>query len=38
MIYLIDPKETTPSECQTFCFLKCPLYDMPKPLYGIPPD
>ena len=34
MIYLIDPKTAATGDC----LIKCPLFDLPKPLYGIPPE
>ncbi len=40
MVYLIEPKNALPVECQTYCWLKCVLcpFDNPQPLYGMPPD
>ena len=32
MIYLIDPKAAVSGDCK----IVCPLFDLPKPLYGIP--
>ncbi len=32
MIYLVDPKTAAGADCT----LVCPLFDLPKPLYGIP--
>lgn len=32
MIYLVDPRSVSSYKCKPVC----PLFDLPKPLYGVP--